>query len=61
MLLLNTLNLFSSLNMRNKVTNTNKQHVTLYITYINHYGFTYETENLKDELPIAKAHRILPR
>ena len=47
--------------MRNKVTNTNKQHVTLYITYINHYGFTQETKKVKDELPIAEAHRISPR
>jgi len=41
-LLLNDLKVYPFLNMRNEVSGT-KQHVKLYITYLNHYGFIQVT------------------
>lgn len=34
--------LHSFLNLRNHISNQNKQHVTLYSTYINHYVFAQD-------------------
>jgi hypothetical protein len=48
-LLLNAANLFSFLNMKNLVSNTNNQHLKLYITYLIHCGFIQETIKVKYE------------
>jgi hypothetical protein len=46
----NSLNIYYLLNTNNHVSNTNKQHAKLYITYLNHYGFLQETKEVKDKL-----------
>ena len=43
-LVLNTLNLCSSLNMRDKDCNINKRQVKLHITFLNHYVCMQERE-----------------
>jgi len=36
--------------MRNQVSNTIKQHVTLHITHLNHHVFIQEAKKVKDKL-----------
>jgi len=60
-LLLNSVNIYFFLNTNNLVSNTDKQHVTLYITNLNHYGFLQKTKGKKINYTTAEAYTVQPR